>query len=70
VRVFLVVLDDASSERPVDEGVRPVQAPMDRIAGHLRDLAEVGADEAILVVSPITEGSITALQEALAFLDG
>ena len=65
----LVVLDDASSERPVDAGVRPLQAPMDRIADHLRDLAEVGADEAILVVSPITEGSITALQEALALLD-
>jgi ethanolamine utilization protein EutP (predicted NTPase) len=39
------------------------------VAGHLRELAEVGADEAILVVSPIDERSIRALGEALAALD-
>ena len=33
------------------------------------ELAESGADEAILVVNPITEGSITALGEALALID-
>ena len=42
---------------------------MDRIASDLRELAEAGADEAILVLSPITEGSINALQEALHVLD-
>ena len=38
---------------------------MERIAAHLRELAEPGADEAILVVSPITERSVRALGEAL-----
>jgi hypothetical protein len=33
-------------------------------------MAEAGADEAILVVSPITEGSIRVLGEMLAALDG
>ncbi len=65
----LVVLDDASSERPIPDDTRPLHGPMDRIAAHLRELAEVGADEAILVLSPITEGSIGALQEALVLLD-
>jgi hypothetical protein len=40
-----------------------------RIAGALHDLAEAGADEAILVVDPITERSIRTLGEALAALD-
>ena len=31
------------------------------LAAHLRELAAAGADEAILVVSPITEGSIREL---------
>jgi electron transfer flavoprotein alpha/beta subunit len=39
------------------------------LAAHLRDLAAAGADEAILVVSPITEGSIRDLAAALALLD-
>jgi len=33
----------------------------DRLAAHLRALAEAGADEAILVVDPITESSIRSL---------
>jgi hypothetical protein len=36
------------------------------VRGHLRDLAEAGADEAILVLRPITEQSIRSLGEALA----
>ena len=46
----------------VDE--RPEQAPAvpaDRLPEHLRALAEAGADEAILVTSPITEASIRTL---------
>jgi hypothetical protein len=35
------------------------------VAAHLRALAEAGADEAILVVSPITEDSIRELGAAL-----
>jgi hypothetical protein len=36
------------------------------LAEHLRSLAEAGADEAILVVDPITERSVRVLAEALA----
>lgn len=65
-----VVLDRANAERPVGDGVPPLEGSMERIAAGLRELAEAGADEAILVVGPITERSIRALGEALAVLDG
>jgi probable F420-dependent oxidoreductase len=66
----LIVLDRAAVERPIQNGVVPLEGSMDRIASGLRDLAEAGADEAILVVSPITERSIRALEETLVLLDG
>jgi probable F420-dependent oxidoreductase len=62
----LVVLDRAAGERPVPEGMTAVEGD---IADHLRALAEAGADEAILVVSPIDERSIRRLGDALAALD-
>ena len=65
----LVVLDRAAGDRPLPEGITPLEGSTERIAAGLRDLAEAGADEAILVVSPITEGSIRSLAEVLAFLD-
>jgi probable F420-dependent oxidoreductase len=65
----LVVLDRAAGDRPLVVGVPPLEGSPDRIAAGLRDLAQAGADEAILVVSPITEGSIRALGEVLAILD-
>jgi probable F420-dependent oxidoreductase len=65
----LVVLDRAAGERPVPDGLPPVEGSADEIAAHLRALAEAGADEAILVVSPIDERSIRALGGALAALD-
>jgi len=65
-----VVLDRANAERPIRDGVPPLEGSMERIAAGLRELAEAGADEAILVVGPITERSIRALAEALAVLDG
>jgi alkanesulfonate monooxygenase SsuD/methylene tetrahydromethanopterin reductase-like flavin-dependent oxidoreductase (luciferase family) len=65
----LVVLARAAGERPVPEGVAPLEGSPERIAAGLRELAEAGADEAILVVSPITERSIRALGDALAALD-
>ena len=37
-----------------------------RIAAHLRELAEAGADEAILVVDPIDERSVRELAELAA----
>jgi len=64
-----VVLDRANAERPIRDGVPPLEGSMERIAAGLRELAEAGADEAILVVGPITERSIRALGEALAVLD-
>jgi alkanesulfonate monooxygenase SsuD/methylene tetrahydromethanopterin reductase-like flavin-dependent oxidoreductase (luciferase family) len=66
----LVVLDRAAGERPIPEGASPVEGSPDDIAGHLRDLAQAGADEAILVVSPIDERSMRTLGEALASLGG
>jgi probable F420-dependent oxidoreductase len=65
----LVVLDRAAGERRVDEGVTPLEGSPERVAAGLRDLAEAGADEAIVVASPITESSIRTIGEALAELD-
>jgi len=48
-------------ERPRD--VEPV--PAERLADHLRALGDAGADEAILVVDPITESSIRSLRTML-----
>ena len=59
---------DGSGERPVDPDAPPVGGGA-QLAAHLRDLAAAGADEAILVVSPITEGSIRELAGALGALD-
>jgi alkanesulfonate monooxygenase SsuD/methylene tetrahydromethanopterin reductase-like flavin-dependent oxidoreductase (luciferase family) len=66
----LVVLGGGSGERPLDDRVPAINGPAERIASALRDLAEAGADEAIVVVSPITEESIRALGEVVALLDG
>jgi probable F420-dependent oxidoreductase len=65
----LIVLDPSAVERPIQDGVVPLEGSVDRIAAGLRDLAEAGADEAILVVNPITEASIWTLQETLVLLD-
>jgi probable F420-dependent oxidoreductase len=65
----LVVLDRAAAERPISPQAPPLEGSMERIASGLRDLAAAGADEAIVVASPIDERSITALAEALAILD-
>jgi probable F420-dependent oxidoreductase len=65
----LVVVDRGAGERPVEEDVTPLEGPPERIAAGLRDLAEAGADEAIVVASPITEESIRSLGEVLSALD-
>jgi probable F420-dependent oxidoreductase len=65
----LVVLDPAAGERPVDEGVVPLEGSNERIADGLLSLAQAGANEAILVLSPNTERSIRALGEVVALLD-
>jgi probable F420-dependent oxidoreductase len=57
----LVAVDGGAGERPHD--VPPVEPAT--LAAHLRGLAAAGADEAILVVDPITEGSVRGLAAAL-----
>ncbi|MBA2476624.1 MAG: LLM class flavin-dependent oxidoreductase [Actinobacteria bacterium] len=53
-------------EGGVDERAeKAVPVELERLPAHLRGLAEAGADEAILVVNPITESSIRALGERL-----
>ncbi|MGZ8626886.1 MAG: TIGR03619 family F420-dependent LLM class oxidoreductase [Actinomycetota bacterium] len=64
----LVVLDASAGERTVPADVRPVDGAPEPVARHLRELAEAGADEAILVADPITERSIRSLGAALALL--
>lgn len=65
----LVVADRRARERPIPEGCPPLEGDAGVIAAGLRDLAEAGADEAIVVVSPITEDSIRGLGATLAELD-
>jgi len=48
----LVALD-GRGERPHE--VAPLEGPPERIAARLRELGEAGADEVILLASPITE---------------
>ena len=64
----LVVLDDAAGERPSTPEVPPLQGSSREIAASLRELADAGADEVILVVDPISERSIRQLAEVLAVL--
>ena len=58
--VFVEV--EPAGERPRAE-VAPV--PLERLPAHLRDLEAAGADEAILVLDPISESSIRSLRTAL-----
>ena len=60
----LVVLDRAAGERPA-RGIAPLEGSPSGSPAACAALAEAGADEAILVVDPITERSIRALGEAL-----
>jgi probable F420-dependent oxidoreductase len=66
----LVVVEPGGAERPIELGVTPLEGSMDRVAQGLHDLAEAGADEAILIPGPNTEASIRTLGEALAALEG
>ena len=66
----LVVTDADAGERAVPPDCPPLTGGATSIAVGLRDLADAGADEAILVVSPINESSIRELGAVLAVLDG
>jgi probable F420-dependent oxidoreductase len=59
---MLVQLDGMPVERR-PEGMQAVE--QSRFAEHIRELGEAGADEVIVVASPITERSIRALGELL-----
>ena len=63
-----VVLDRRAAERPVDDDIPPLEGSMEQIATGLREMRAAGADETILVVTPITEGSIRRLGEVIALL--
>jgi probable F420-dependent oxidoreductase len=56
----LVRLGDPA-ERPDEAGVTPLHGSLGDIGAGLREIAAAGADELILVLDPITEGSIQAL---------
>jgi alkanesulfonate monooxygenase SsuD/methylene tetrahydromethanopterin reductase-like flavin-dependent oxidoreductase (luciferase family) len=58
-----VAVESGAGERPVEEDSAPVDAR--RLREHLRELAEAGADEAILVLDPINERSVGAVAELL-----
>jgi alkanesulfonate monooxygenase SsuD/methylene tetrahydromethanopterin reductase-like flavin-dependent oxidoreductase (luciferase family) len=55
----LVELDTDAVKRPHDQDTAPLS--VEELPGMLRDLEAAGADEAILVLRPITEGSIREL---------
>jgi alkanesulfonate monooxygenase SsuD/methylene tetrahydromethanopterin reductase-like flavin-dependent oxidoreductase (luciferase family) len=65
----LIALDPAAGERPHAADAPPLTGGAGDIAQALRDLAEAGADEAILVLDPITEASVRQCGEVLAALD-
>ena len=64
----LVAADGATGERWWGEDVEPVTGSTDEIAAALRQLAEAGADEIIVVADPITEASIRELGQVVALL--
>jgi probable F420-dependent oxidoreductase len=65
----LVAVDAGAGERRSPQGVRPMVGSMEDVAAHLRALADMGADEVIVIVDPITEASIRTLGNALRILD-
>ncbi|MCW3010699.1 MAG: Pyrimidine monooxygenase RutA [Solirubrobacterales bacterium] len=62
----LVGVDGGAGERAPDPDAPAV--PLERLPEHLDALASAGADEAILVLDPITETSVRALAPVLAGL--
>jgi alkanesulfonate monooxygenase SsuD/methylene tetrahydromethanopterin reductase-like flavin-dependent oxidoreductase (luciferase family) len=67
---ILVAVDGGAGERPAERDVVPLDGSSGRVAEALNDLAVAGADEAILVLDPITEGTIRAMGPSIDALDG
>jgi alkanesulfonate monooxygenase SsuD/methylene tetrahydromethanopterin reductase-like flavin-dependent oxidoreductase (luciferase family) len=63
-----VALDGSDAGRASTPEAPPLEGPPRRIASRLSEFADAGADEAILVVNPISERSIRELSEVLALL--
>jgi alkanesulfonate monooxygenase SsuD/methylene tetrahydromethanopterin reductase-like flavin-dependent oxidoreductase (luciferase family) len=63
-----VGLDGSGAGRASKPDAPPLEGPPPRLAASLSELAEAGADEAILVVNPISERSIRELAEVVALL--
>lgn len=59
----LVTVDGGAGERPHGPAAPPV--PHHALRGHLDALSQAGADEAILVLDPITEDAVRAIAAAL-----
>ena len=64
----LVALEGSRGERAFTDTAPPLTGSAEEIAVALRELGEAGADEAILVVDPISERSIRALGEVVGLL--
>jgi probable F420-dependent oxidoreductase len=64
----LIVLDRSAGERVPQPGTLALEGSPERLAAGLRELADAGADEVILIVSPITERSIRELAELRALV--
>jgi alkanesulfonate monooxygenase SsuD/methylene tetrahydromethanopterin reductase-like flavin-dependent oxidoreductase (luciferase family) len=63
-----VAMDDAGAERANTHEAPPLEGSPERLAADLSEFADAGADEAILVVNPISERSIRALAPVLALV--
>jgi alkanesulfonate monooxygenase SsuD/methylene tetrahydromethanopterin reductase-like flavin-dependent oxidoreductase (luciferase family) len=63
-----VTIDGGGRDRPHTADLAPLTGSAKQIAGGLADFGAAGLDEAIVVVSPITERSIRALGPSLAAL--
>jgi probable F420-dependent oxidoreductase len=63
----LVAFEAGARERPLTD-IAPLKGGSDRIAAALHDLAEAGADEAILVLDPINEATVRQCGAVLAAL--
>jgi alkanesulfonate monooxygenase SsuD/methylene tetrahydromethanopterin reductase-like flavin-dependent oxidoreductase (luciferase family) len=61
----LVAVDGGAGERPLERDAPPVD--LSALPEHLGALADAGADEAILVLDPITERSVEAVARTLRF---
>jgi alkanesulfonate monooxygenase SsuD/methylene tetrahydromethanopterin reductase-like flavin-dependent oxidoreductase (luciferase family) len=63
-----VLADPSSDEREITPEAPPLQGTTAQLAERLRELHDAGADEVILIVSPITERSVRVLGDVVASL--